>query len=86
MEVYKHAGENENKTNFKPSKCFSNRNCHNHLQPYSHDYLKAKHKAFERYKKIYPIENKENIYEIGKTPCLGFYVMKGYRPSMNALK
>ena len=40
----------------------------------------CKKKAFERYKKAYPVEQKENLYEISKVPCMGFYVMKGYKP------
>lgn len=72
--------QSEGGVSTRQGKCFSNRSCYNHLEPYSHDFLKAKRKAFERYKRIYPIQDKENLYGIAKTPCLGYYVMKGYRP------
>jgi len=68
------------KSCFRVGKCSSNRTTLTHAQPYSQDYLRAKHKAFERYKQIYPVKDKENLYQLSKTPCLGYYVMKGYRP------
>ena len=39
----------------KQMKSFSNRSSNLHLQPYSHEFARAKQKAFERYKKIYPV-------------------------------
>jgi len=64
-------------------KSFSNRNSSLHLPPYSHEFARAKQKAFERYKKIYPVQDKENIYPLTKTPNIGYYVMKGYKCDQN---
>jgi hypothetical protein len=67
-------------------KSFSNRTPPSQLPPYSSQALKAKQKAFERYKKIYPVNDKENLYPPSKTPHLGYYLMKGYRQDTNYAK
>lgn len=68
------------------SKSFSNRYISTQKEPYSYEFTKAKYKAFERYKKIYPIKDKENIYPLSKTPNIGFYIMKGYKQEQSTLR
>ena len=76
----------ESKHHCKPLKSFSNRTIPNQLPPFSSQALKAKQKAFERYKKIYPVNEKENLYPISKTPHIGYYIMKGYKQDLKCLK
>lgn len=47
--------KNDSKKHLKQHKSFSNRNAIVNLPPYCHEVIKAKQKAFERYKKIYPL-------------------------------
>lgn len=65
---------------------FSNRYSSTQKEPYSYEYTRAKFKAFERYKKIYPVKDKENIYPLSKTPNIGFYIMKGYKQDTRTLR
>jgi hypothetical protein len=41
--------------------------------------MQIKFRFFEKYKQYYP-QQKENLFELSKTPIIGFYMMKGYRP------
>lgn len=77
----------DNQTPCKPLKSFSNRNIPTQLPPpFSFQALKAKQKALERYKKIYPVNDKENLYPLSKTPHIGYYIMKGYKQDLKPLK
>jgi hypothetical protein len=44
-----------NRINTKLEKLNSIKSAYNHIEPYNKEFIKAKKKAFERYKKVYPI-------------------------------
>lgn len=64
----------------KNSKAFSNRSVFKNKTSFTKDYIQAKQKAYERYKEIYPVHDKENLYPTRKIPAKGYFIMKGYRP------
>lgn len=45
-----------NRLNLKLEKLNNMKSSYNHMEPYSKEFIMSKKKAFERYKKAYPVE------------------------------